>query len=134
MAETIEDVHHDHGHFDWDASESLLGCELLLSRFTILTLLSCLGHILELAIEAIVTTVTKKSAVETTTAIWEFDPAAPGSLLDGNKADLLAMLRTLSVKVSPFKFSCFCIRSCTYLLDQCIRSAQRVLRVLSRAC
>lgn len=45
------------------------------------------------------TSVTKKAAVETTTAIWEFDPEASGSLLDGGKADVYAMIRTLSVKV-----------------------------------
>lgn len=57
---------------------------------------------MELAIEDVMSAVTKTSAVATTQAIWEFDPESPSSLLDNGKADAVSMFRTVSVKVCNF--------------------------------
>jgi len=43
--------------------------------------------------------ITKVAAVETSTAIWEFDPTLPGnSVLNGN-LDVIASIRTIAVKI-----------------------------------
>jgi hypothetical protein len=43
--------------------------------------------------------ITKIAAVETTTAIWEFDPEVPGNWILGGSLDVIAAIRTLAVKV-----------------------------------
>jgi hypothetical protein len=43
--------------------------------------------------------ITKIAAVETTTAIWEYDPDLPGNRVLGGSLDIIAAIRTLAVKI-----------------------------------
>jgi hypothetical protein len=43
--------------------------------------------------------ITKLAAIETTSAIWEFDPSEPGNRVLGGGVDVIATIRTLAIKV-----------------------------------
>jgi hypothetical protein len=43
--------------------------------------------------------ITKIAAVETTAAIWEYDPELPGNRVLGGSLDVIAAIRTLAVKI-----------------------------------
>lgn len=49
-------------------------------------------------------TITKIAAVETTSAIWEFDLSLPDNRVLGNSLDVVAAVRTLAIKVCPLIF------------------------------
>ena len=61
--------------------------------------LPCLAHVLNLAITDIMSVITNIAAVETTTAIWEFDPTVSGNHIFGNSIDVIAALHTLAIKI-----------------------------------
>ena len=44
--------------------------------------------------------ITKIAAVETKTAIWEYDPALPSNRISNGGLDVIATIRTLAIKVS----------------------------------
>jgi hypothetical protein len=44
--------------------------------------------------------ITKLAVVETTTAIWEYDPLLPNNRIVNGSLDSIAALRTLIIKVS----------------------------------
>ena len=43
--------------------------------------------------------ITKIAAVETTTAIWEYDPSLPTNRVLNGSLDVVAAVRTLAIKV-----------------------------------
>ena len=43
--------------------------------------------------------ITKVAAIETATAIWEFDPTLPNNRLHGNSLDVIAAIRTIAIKI-----------------------------------
>jgi pyridoxal/pyridoxine/pyridoxamine kinase len=43
--------------------------------------------------------ITKIAAVETTSAIWEYDPILPDNRLLNGSLDVIAAIRTLAIKV-----------------------------------
>ena len=43
--------------------------------------------------------ITKIAAVETTTAIWEYDPVLPSNWVLNGSLDIIAAIRTLAIKV-----------------------------------
>jgi hypothetical protein len=43
--------------------------------------------------------ITKIAAVETATAIWEYDPELPANRVLGGSLDVIATVRTLAIKV-----------------------------------
>jgi hypothetical protein len=49
--------------------------------------------------------ITKITAVETATAIWEFDPKLPANRVLSGSLDVIAAVRTLAIKVSIFSFT-----------------------------
>jgi hypothetical protein len=49
--------------------------------------------------------ITKLAAVETTTAIWEYDPSLPDNRMLNGSLDVIAAIRTLAIKVC---FVLFC--------------------------
>jgi hypothetical protein len=59
----------------------------------------CLGHVINLGTIDIMGHITKIAAVETTTAIWEYDPDLPGNQVLGGSLDIIAAIRTLAVKI-----------------------------------
>lgn len=60
---------------------------------------SCLGHVVNLAEVDVMTHITKIAAVETTTAIWEFDPSLPDNRVLNGSLDVIAAIRTVAIKV-----------------------------------
>ncbi|KAF8868046.1 hypothetical protein BD779DRAFT_1684807 [Infundibulicybe gibba] len=62
--------------------------------------LPCLAHVINLTTVDVMSHITKIAAVETTTAIWEYDPSLPGNCVLGESLDVIATIRTLAVKVT----------------------------------
>jgi hypothetical protein len=61
--------------------------------------LPCLTHVINLAIIAIMLTITKTTAADTSSAIWEFDPTLPNNhMLDGS-LNAVTAVHTLAVKI-----------------------------------
>ena len=60
---------------------------------------SCLGHVLNLAEVDVMTHITKIAAVETSTAIWEYDPSLPDNRVLNGSLDVIAAIRTIAIKV-----------------------------------
>jgi len=48
--------------------------------------------------------ITKIAVVETTTAIWEYDPSLPNNCVLNGSLDVVTAVRTLAIKVRPFLF------------------------------
>ena len=66
---------------------------------------SCLGHVVNLAEVDMMNHITKIAAVETATAIWEYDPSLPDNHVLNGSLDVTAAIRTLAIKVSDISFS-----------------------------
>ena len=60
---------------------------------------SCLGHVVNLAEVDVMSHITKIAAVETATAIWEYDPSLPDNHVLNGSLDVIAAIRTLVIKV-----------------------------------
>lgn len=69
--------------------------------------LPCLAHVLNLAIVAIMSVISRIAAVETTTTIWEFDPLLPNNRVLGGSLDVVAAVRTIAIKVHLTFFYCY---------------------------
>lgn len=61
--------------------------------------LRCLGHVTNLGIGDTMGMITKKAALETTQAIWEYDPSDTNNRVLGGSLDVIAALRTLATKI-----------------------------------
>ena len=61
--------------------------------------LPCLAHVLNLAIIDVMNVITHIAAVETTTAIWEYDPTLTNNRVMDNSLDIIATVRTLAIKI-----------------------------------
>jgi hypothetical protein len=61
--------------------------------------ISCLGHVVNLAEVDVMAHITKIAAVETTTAIWEYDLSLPTNHVLNGSLDVIAAIRTLAIKV-----------------------------------
>jgi hypothetical protein len=60
----------------------------------------CLEHVVNLANVDIMSHITKLAVVESTNAIWEYDPSDPDNrVLGGAGLDVIATIRTLAIKV-----------------------------------
>jgi len=60
---------------------------------------SCLAHVVNLVNVDIMSHITKIAAVETSTAIWEYDPSLPDNRVLGGSLDVIAAIWTLAIKV-----------------------------------
>ena len=60
---------------------------------------SCLGHVVNLANVDVMRHITKISAVENATAIWEYDPTLEDNRVLGGSLDVISAIRTLTIKV-----------------------------------
>jgi len=67
---------------------------------TFMWLCRCLGHVVNLATIDFMRHITNIAAVENKTAIWEFDPALHQNRIANGGLDIIATLRTLTIKVS----------------------------------
>jgi hypothetical protein len=61
--------------------------------------LRCLGHVVNLGNVDVMSHITKIAAVETATAIWEYDPTLENNRVLGGSLDVIAAIRTLAIKV-----------------------------------
>jgi len=76
----------------------------LLYYISELSLISCLGHVINLGNVDVMTHITKIAVVENATAIWEYDPSREDNRILGGSLDVIAAIRTLAIKVSPHNF------------------------------
>lgn len=51
--------------------------------------------------------ITKIAAIETTTAIWEYDPTLPDNRVLGRSLDVIAAIRTIAIKVCHIHLTFF---------------------------
>ncbi len=61
--------------------------------------LPCLEHVVNLANIDVMSHITKIAVVETTNAIWEYDPTDLGNRVLNGRLDVIAVIRTLTIKV-----------------------------------
>jgi hypothetical protein len=59
----------------------------------------CLAHVVNLANIAVMSHITKIGAVETTSAIWEYNPDLADNRVLGGSLDVISAIRTLAVKI-----------------------------------
>ena len=59
----------------------------------------CLKHVVNIANIAMMSHITQIAAVETAAAIWEYDPALPANCVLSRSLDVIAMIRTIAIKV-----------------------------------
>jgi hypothetical protein len=57
--------------------------------------------VVNLGVIAVMAHITRIAAVETTTAIWEYDPSLDDNRVLGGSLDVIVAIRTLAIKV-PF--------------------------------
>ncbi|KAF8233070.1 hypothetical protein L208DRAFT_1268648, partial [Tricholoma matsutake] len=69
----------------------------------------CLEHIVNLPNIDIMAHITKIAAMETATAIWEYDPDIPANCGFSGSLDVIAAIRTLAIKIqsSGQQIECF---------------------------
>jgi hypothetical protein len=81
----------------------------------------CLAHVVNLGVIAMMAHITKIAAVETTTAIWDYNPSLDDHQVLGGSLNVIAIIRTLAIKVS-FCLS-YCYTSFSFPTDLSIRAA-----------
>src|SRR5713101_3799826 len=59
----------------------------------------CLEHIVNLAIVAVMGSITKVSAIENAQAIWEYDPTLDDNRVLGGSLDMIAAIWTIAIKI-----------------------------------
>ncbi|KAF5368777.1 hypothetical protein D9615_010411 [Tricholomella constricta] len=84
ICDTIASQHNLRQLPTWSAFENQLGC---------------LEHVVNLATIDVMGYITKLAAVETATAIWEYDPSEPTNRVLGGSLDTIAAIRTLAIKI-----------------------------------
>jgi len=67
-----------------------------------LQIFRCLAHVVNLANINIMDHITKIAAVESATAIWEYDPSLPDNRVLNGSLDVIAAVRTLAIKVCKY--------------------------------
>jgi|SRR6266540_7410876 len=100
---TIETIHNRQG-LDWNSNEQQLPY-VIPSLFVVLfpylkSTNSCLAHIVNLGNVDVMKHITKITAVETATAIWEYDPTSTNNCVLGGSLNVVTAIRTLAIKVS----------------------------------
>ncbi|KAF5382025.1 hypothetical protein D9615_004467 [Tricholomella constricta] len=81
---TIESQHRLRNLPQWCASENQL---------------PCLEHVVNLANVDVMSHITRIAALETASAIWEYDPSDPDNRVLGGSLDVIATIRTLAIKL-----------------------------------
>jgi hypothetical protein len=79
--------------------ETMLHSNWIYSFSTEQNCLSCLAHVVNLAITDFMSIITRIAHVETSTAIWEFDPTLSQNRVLGDSLDVIAAIWTLAIKI-----------------------------------
>jgi hypothetical protein len=69
----------------------------------------CFGHVVNIANVAVMSHITKVAVIETTSAIWEYDPSLPDNRVLNGSLDVIASVRTAAIKVSNLNDSDFLV-------------------------
>jgi hypothetical protein len=91
----------------------------------------CLEHVVNLANVDIMAHITKVAVIETSTAIWEFDPTLPDNCLHGKSLDAIAAIRTVAIKVSHQFLIGWEWMPMIRVLDTSVRPKDRVLQQIT---
>ena len=65
----------------------------------LLTVHRCFEHVVNIANVAVMSRIMRIAAIETTAAIWEYDPSLPDNRVLGGSLDVIASIRTLAIKI-----------------------------------
>ncbi|KAN0124318.1 hypothetical protein V8E52_001967 [Russula decolorans] len=85
--EAVKTFHTRRRYSEWKAKESQL---------------LCFGHVVNIANVAVMGRITKIAAVENANAIWEYNPSLPNNCILGGSLDVIAAVRTITVKIQAF--------------------------------
>jgi hypothetical protein len=85
------------------ASRESAACPYLTPLY--LTAHRCLAHVVNLAVVDFISHITKIAIVESSTAIWEYDPTLKGNRVLNSSLDVISAIRMLTIKVSPLPVS-----------------------------
>lgn len=99
-----------------DYIETTLTSRHIYSFNTLQHCLPCLTHVINLAVTNFMSVITHITHVETTTAIWEFDPSLPENKVLGNSLDVITVIQTLVIKIQA---SCQHIAYFKHLQKEC---------------
>src|ERR1700710_579898 len=100
MCETVEDIHERRGLKPWSAASNQLMFVTMNNSESLLNIFCrCMAHVINLANVDFMANITKIAAVETTQAIWEYDPSLPENRVLSGSLDVIAAIQTLAVKV-----------------------------------
>jgi hypothetical protein len=83
-----------------------------------------LGHVINLGNIDVMAHITKIAAVETTTAIWEYDPLLPDNRVLNGSLDVIAAIRTLAIKGGHLQVACLASQLISF--QQIQASGQRI--------
>ncbi|KIM52671.1 hypothetical protein SCLCIDRAFT_68957, partial [Scleroderma citrinum Foug A] len=61
--------------------------------------LPCLAHVMNLAITDVMSVITHIASMETTSAIWEFDPSLPRNRILNDSLDVISAVWMLAIKI-----------------------------------
>ena len=121
----IEVIHKRRNLPPWLAKENQLPCVHFSQYHSLrLTVSRCLEHVVNLANGDIMSHITKVAVMETTQAIWEYDPTLEGNTVLGGNLDVIAAIRTIALKVSCYRH--LGVTTLTHLLDTIIWSADTI--------
>src|ERR1700678_291431 len=98
-------------------------CYLNLLLLLMLQIFSCLSHVVNLANIDIMDHITKIAAVETATAIWEYDPSLSNNRVLNGSLDVIAAIQTLAIKVCITFIPSSCISKISHQIQS---SGQRI--------
>ncbi|KAG6843319.1 hypothetical protein H0H87_005928 [Tephrocybe sp. NHM501043] len=59
----------------------------------------CTEHVVQLAIQDVMSSLTKTAAIENATAIWEYNPDLPGNRVLNGRLDVIAAICTIAIKI-----------------------------------
>ena len=99
--ETIQATHEQRNLPLWSAEQNQLlsvSCQLF-DSLPLTHEYSCLGYVVNLVEVDVMTHITKIAAVETATAIWEYDPSLPDNCVLNGSLDVTAAIWTVTIKV-----------------------------------
>ena len=79
--------------------ESILHCRNIYTFCTERNRLLCLAHVVNLGLTDFMSIITRLATIETTMAIWEYNPTLPQNRLLEGSIDVVTTLQTLVIKI-----------------------------------
>lgn len=79
--------------------ETFLTRRHIYSFDSMMNCLPCLAHVLNLTIVDVMSAITRIAAVETTTAMWEYDLTLTNNRVMDNSLDIIVAVHTIAIKI-----------------------------------